>query len=294
MNATKKNIGAFVAAGLAALCWMFAAACGASSNSVGSDGDVSDGDTVDESESASDGDAIAEEEPALEGDAESAADGDVAPEEEANADGDLETETAEGDEAEPDAVEESESIETNALFSRPSDGTGNIIKSSWVDPNGTDSDMYAYDSFELAADASITKVSWQGGYFAPANYGKATNFTVTFYASLAGGSQPQVVNPQLPETYLAMYDVQGNAGETVAATISGTTIYNYEYVLPTPFQASANTKYWIRIEASMTTFPGWGITSGLGSGADGQYYNFSVLSASFRMIATGDLAFTLQ
>ena len=122
------------------------------------------------------------------------------------------------------------------------------------------SDFYAYDSFIVASNVPISEVRWRGGYAHGAMYSSnAWNFTITFFESIAGGSQPHVTNPQLPEFYLAKYTVGNGAGETPAGTFGGIAMYDYDYVLPTPFQATAGVKYWIRIEASQIGQPDWGL-----------------------------------
>lgn len=178
-------------------------------------------------------------------------------------------------------------------FTRPPTDTGALITSSWVNPEGSDADMYAYDSFVLDASAAITEVRWRGGNSYGALYGAVWNFSLTFYDSIAGGSQPHVNNPQLPEFYLARYFVGGTAGQTAVGTFGGTVMYDYHYVLPTPFQATAGVKYWLRIEASQIGYPDWGIATGTGAGADGKYFRFSTGAAMFQA-PPGDIAFTLM
>jgi len=168
--------------------------------------------------------------------------------------------------------------------------TGGLIASSWLDPNGSDADMYAYDSFFVASNTPITEVRWRGGYIYGAPYGRATNFTITFFESIAGGSQPYVHNPQLPEVYLAKYAVGGNGGETSAGTFAGTQMYDYSFTLPTPFQALAGVKYWLRVEASQIGYPDWGVA--VGTLGDGQHFGFSTGAARF-FYGFGDEAFTL-
>jgi subtilase family serine protease len=118
-----------------------------------------------------------------------------------------------------------------------------------------------------------------------------SRFTITFYESIAGGSQPHVTNPQLPQIYLAFYDVNGNAGEAAAGSFGGVTMYDYQYSLPTPFHVVAGTKYWIRIEASQIGVPDWGIARG--AGGDGTHFMFDTGAARFSTVA-GDVAFTLR
>ncbi|MFI5398452.1 MAG: hypothetical protein ACHQ9S_23205 [Candidatus Binatia bacterium] len=184
------------------------------------------------------------------------------------------------------------SFEANAdiAFERPPSPGGGLIVSSWVDPNGSDADTYAYDEFIVAADAAIAEVDWRGGYSLGAPYGPVTNFSVTFFDSIAGGSQPHLGNPQLEDTspiYLAKYYVGGNAGE---APVGASGLYDYRFVLPTAFHAVAGTKYWLRIEASQSTYPDWGIA--VGTGGDGNYFQFITGRASF-LFVSGDIAFTL-
>ena len=159
------------------------------------------------------------------------------------------------------------------VFSYPPSPSGGLVASSWVDPNGTDADMYAYDDFTLASTTAITEVDWRGGYIYGAAYGHAFDFSITFYDSIAGGSQPLCTNPQLPEIYLAYYMVGGTAGETPAGVFGGTPMYDYRFVLPTPFQAVAGHKYWVRIEGFQPTYPDWALS--VGTGGDGQHFNFS-------------------
>ncbi len=176
------------------------------------------------------------------------------------------------------------------VFSYPPDPAGGVIPSSWVDPNGSDSDMYCYDDFTIPSTLDITEIHWRGGYVYGAPYGRVFDFTVTFYASIAGGSQPDCGNPQLPEHYLAFYDVGGTAGETYAGTYGGVAMYDYAYVLPQPFHAIADTKYWVRVEGSQPTYPDWGMA--VGTGGDGQHFEFSTGAAMF-FFAPGESSFAL-
>ncbi len=181
--------------------------------------------------------------------------------------------------------------QATVVFSQPPSPSGGIILSSWVDPNGSDADMYAYDSFTLPADAAITTISWRGGYLYGGPYGRVFDFSVTFYESIAGGSQPHVTNPQLPEIYLAYYQVGGTAGEAPAGNVGGVQMYDYTYTLPTPFPATGGVKYWVRVEASQAGYPDWGMASG--TGGDGQHFAFSTGAARFSF-GQGDTSFSLE
>ncbi|MBS1721802.1 MAG: hypothetical protein JSS66_02220 [Armatimonadetes bacterium] len=183
------------------------------------------------------------------------------------------------------------SAQGSMLLDRPHDGTGGLINSAWVSPDGSDADMYAYDSFVLPTDANITEVHWRGGYIYGALYGKVTDFSVYFYATNQTGFEPYCGNPSIDETiYLKRYFVGNNAGETPAGSFGGTPMYDYQFTFPTPFQATAGVKYWIRIEGYQSAVPDWGIAKGLGG--DGNHFHFSTGAARF-YFAPGDPSFTL-
>lgn len=184
----------------------------------------------------------------------------------------------------------SAAVAQTVVFQQPPSAGGGVLVSSWLDPAGSDADMYVYDSFVLPAATAVTEVRWRGGYLYGAPYGHVTNFTITFYASTAGDTQPLCTNPQLPETYLAFFDVGGIAGETPAGSIGGVAMYDYDFVLPSPFMAAAGTKYWVRIEGVQIGYPDWGIA--VGTGGDATHFRFSTGAAQFSFGA-GDAAFTL-
>jgi hypothetical protein len=178
-------------------------------------------------------------------------------------------------------------LTVSPVYSQRWDGSGNLISSSWVDPNGSDADMYAYENFTLGAAAKIRQITWRGGYAYGAAYGKVNGFTVTFFDTNSTGTEPLVNNPQLPEIYLAKYYVAGNAGEQAVA---GTSLYDYKFALPTPFTVQAGHQYWVRIEASQPTYPDWGLATA--TGGNGHYFRFSTGLAMFQNVP-GDTSFTL-
>ena len=113
------------------------------------------------------------------------------------------------------------------------------------------------------------------------------DFSVAIYASITGGSQPDVTQPPLVE-----YLTGGNAGQTPAGTFGGVPMYDYAFVLPAQFQATAGTPYWVQIEAYQHGLPDWGITGG--SGGDGSHFlRYSVVGDIHYQIVQGDASFTL-
>ena len=66
--------------------------------------------------------------------------------------------------------------------------------------------------------------------------GPVLGFSIDIYASIPGGTQPDVVSPPL-----ATYYAGGDAGQTPAGTFGGTAMYDYRFTLPTPFDAAAGT-----------------------------------------------------
>ncbi len=185
-------------------------------------------------------------------------------------------------------------INTNVagvLISRPASTAGGLVLSSWVSPNGSSTDFYAYDDFTLPSTAAITEVRWRGGYASDGAYGPASDFTITFFASNATGTEPLVSPPDPSETFLAQYRV----GSDVSTTFVGkagldNVMYDYRYQLPTPFPAIGGTKYWLRIEAFQPVYPDWGIAAG--TGGDGVHFWYDTGTKTFRF-APNDTSFTL-
>jgi hypothetical protein len=172
------------------------------------------------------------------------------------------------------------------MYSQPPDPGGGLFQSS---RNGTDYDQYVWDNFMIPTSPVITEIQWRGGYD-PTKFGSGgpvLDFRVAIYPSIAGGSQPDVVNPPLVE-----YQTVGNAGETLAGTFGGTVMYDYGFTLPTTFQATGGTKYWLQIEASQGGIPDWGIAAG--TGGDGKHFlGIPVAGDISYYPVPGDAAFTL-
>lgn len=171
------------------------------------------------------------------------------------------------------------------VYSQPPGTAGVLLQSS---SNGTDYDQYVWDNFTLASSWAISEVRWRGGYD-PAKFGSGgavTDFVVSIYASLAGGSQPDLANR------LAQFHTGGSAGETLAGTFGGTALFDYAFILPTPFQAAAGTIYWLQIQAPQSGIPDWGIAAG--TGGDGKYFRrIAGAGDVFYQIVPGDAAFAL-
>lgn len=178
------------------------------------------------------------------------------------------------------------------LYDKMTASTNNIIQSAWWSPDGSDYDVYTWDDFTLGANSTINEVWWRGGN-AITGPGGITGFTVRFYNSLPGGSQPVI--SALPENetaadYLKGYSVNGLANET---PVAGTSLSEYHITLPTSLTLAGNTKYWVKITANMTSLPFWGLaqsTSSLGDGRNFRYFT----GGPYFQYGTGDLAFQLR
>jgi hypothetical protein len=179
------------------------------------------------------------------------------------------------------------------VFDQAHNGTGTVAKSSWYPPDGLDGDTYCWDNFTLASSAAITEVHWRGGYeLHPAGIGQSTvsRFDVSIYRSIAGNGQPDLGAGGL----LAHYPVTGNAGETVAGTFGGLVMFDYALTLPSPFQASGGTTYWVEVVASQAGVapsyaPDWGLALGTG----GNNSHFRKVTGGINQTIAGDLAFSL-
>ena len=170
----------------------------------------------------------------------------------------------------------------------PSPG-GGLLQSSLRDPDGSATDQWAWDGFQFGWTQTITEVRWRGGYD-PARLGSGGpvfDFTVDIYASIPGGTQPDISHPPLVH-----YDVGGNADETPADVLGGVQTYDYRFLLPAPFQAVAGAKYWVQIEAFQSGAPDWGFVKG--TGGDGQYFRRLAGGGGYiYQLAPGDAAYTL-
>lgn len=165
------------------------------------------------------------------------------------------------------------------IFEYPPDPAGGMGMSSWFPPNGSDNDIWSYEKFVLPTSVPITEVRWRGGY-QPAGYGQLTDFTVTFFASTApNGFSPDCGLPGEFEVYLAKYQVGGLAGQTYAGSFGGVAMYDYQFTLPTPFQATAGVTYWIRVEGETAGQPFWGVAAG--TGGNGAHVEFSTGTSVF-------------
>ena len=180
---------------------------------------------------------------------------------------------------------------TGTIYEQPVDPTGNLLLSSWLDPDGSDSDQYIWDSFTLQSNETITEIDWFGIYD-PLRFGAGgpvVDFRVSIFPSIAAGTEPDIANPPLVH-----YQTGGNAGEALTGTAGGGTLYAYAFSLPAPFVASAATKYWVQIQAFQHgSIPDWCLAPG--RGGDGRHFRRTggaggdILYRS----APGDAAFTL-
>jgi len=180
------------------------------------------------------------------------------------------------------------------VFSRPPSPTGGVNTSSWVAPDGSDSDMYAWDDFTLAATQTITEVRWRGGYEHAAPFGKVYDFRVSFFDSIAGGFQPYIV--ALPENEgqevtIASFHTNSAAEETYVGTVNGIAMYDYRFVLPQSVTLQGGVKYWFRVVGVQPVYPDWGVQTGLGG--DGSYFRYGTGLHMFQSIGH-DLNFSLH
>lgn len=181
------------------------------------------------------------------------------------------------------------------VYSQPPDPAGGQYKSAWFDPDGLDDDAYVWDSFTLEANTALTEVRWRGAY---TNYlsgaGKAPvyRFKVSIYASNVTGFEPDVTHPPLVK-----YTVDTNCGETPAGMAGGVAMYDYQFTLPSAFQAAGGVKYWLQIEASQGLTPvyhwppDWSIAKGTG-GNGAHFRRVGGTGGMFHSIS-GDCALTL-
>jgi hypothetical protein len=192
--------------------------------------------------------------------------------------------------APPLAVEATNGLaSTGILYNQPANPSGGLYLSALLEPDGSASDEWVWDDFTLGLTHAITEVQWRGGYDPNLNPGgPVIGFKIKFYPTNLTGLEPDVNNP------LVSYTLNDNAGETPAQVLGGVQTYDYHYVLPTPFQATAGTKYWVQIEGVQQGGIGGSPTWGLSAGMNGDGYRFRRYSnGGIYRIFPGDTAFAL-
>jgi hypothetical protein len=178
------------------------------------------------------------------------------------------------------------------VYSQPPNGALLPHQSSQLgyEQYGSDYDQYVWDNFMLSSTQAISQIGWRGVYNSGGYWGHGViDFIVGIYPSIASNTQPDPNNP------LVEYTLGGNAAETPAWTPGSVLMsqHDYTFVLPTPFTATAGTKYWVQIEAIQTGATDWGIVAGSG-GVGGHFYAIPGMGGNFNFhLGSGDAAFTL-
>lgn len=192
------------------------------------------------------------------------------------------------------AVAFAASTSAGEVYGKPPSKAGGINGSAWVAPDGSDSDLYAWDEFVLPATTTITEVRWRGGYSLGAPFGGVTDFRVSFFDSVVGGFQPLIValpEHEQQEITIATFHTLGNANETPSAILGGVQTYEYRFVLPVPVTLMGGVKYWFRVVGTQPVHPDWGLISGMGG--DGGHFRYSTGMHMFQNVPH-DLAFSLH
>ncbi len=180
------------------------------------------------------------------------------------------------------------------VFDQPAKPAGGQYKSAWYPPDGLDGDEYVFDNFTLASSVAINEIHWRGGYtnyLSGAGKSPVFDFDISIYRSIGSGGQPDLGTGGR----LAHYTVGGNAGETAVGIFGGVIMYDYDYVLPAPFQAAAGTTYWVQIEASQGVTPtfGWPPDWSWAAATGGNNAHFRRITGGPTQVLAGDAAFSL-
>ncbi len=117
------------------------------------------------------------------------------------------------------------------------------------------------DSFRLATAATIREIRWRGTF----SDSEPVGFTVRIFDRVPTGIPETTLPP------LVTYSITGTAGQTPAGTFNGAPMFDYRYVLPTPFAALGNNKvYWVEIAARQLGVPDW--SWAIAAGGDGGHF----------------------
>jgi hypothetical protein len=191
------------------------------------------------------------------------------------------------------------------VFDQSHDGSGTLHHSSRYQANGTDYDQFVWDSFSVTEAQAVTGIRWRGGYNPGWSYwaGQIANFRVSIYASVPGLAQP-FLGPGYPHTpaTLIAYDTGNKAGETSAGVFDGVEMFDYHFTLPTPFQAAADTLYWVQVEAEFVNgIPSWGFANGTPNGSHFRripnqadyYFQYAPGNAAFSIVTSDGPVYTI-
>lgn len=174
------------------------------------------------------------------------------------------------------------------LYSQSPRASGGLLRSSVRVTGRSDGDRWVWDAFTLQADSGITEIHWTGGYDPAGNGsgGPVVRFAIGIYATSKFVNEPDLSGP------LVVYSVEGDAGESSGPVLGNVQMYDYAFTLPTPFQVTGGTQYWVQIEAFQGgDLPDWGLTSG--AGGDGFYFRRVGGSVNLYQRVSGDAAFAL-
>jgi hypothetical protein len=115
------------------------------------------------------------------------------------------------------------------------------------------------DDFLLTNNSLITGVHWWGWFGGDLPWPNPIDINILFYDDDGTGTMPTGAGMEDPtSTALAVYTITEVYGIPVDPDDPFNCVYEYNITLPTPFYASADTKYWIAIQANLTWPPQWG------------------------------------
>lgn len=194
--------------------------------------------------------------------------------------------------------------QTTPIFAQAASPSGGGVKSAWFPPNGLDGDQYVWDSFTLGSSQTINEIHWRG-FYAYNSYGSpnipsapVSDFTISIYPT---SPYPGVNEPDIFARPIVQYSVGGNAGEALAGMAGGVPMYDYAFTLPTAFQVTAGTRYWLQIEASQGVAPStswppdWSLANA--TGGDGSYFmeivGGTLAGGNLYRSVSGDTTFSL-
>ena len=182
------------------------------------------------------------------------------------------------------------------IYSQPYANYEDTTWDSYTAPQTTPATTY--DSFVLTSSGSVTAVQWQGTYIDHNNLRNnptppdASSFTIGIWSDNNGQPGSQITSQTVPIeacNQTSLGTVGFNAFND--STTYQIAFFTYRAVLPTTFDATAGTRYWISIVGSCSqSTPIW---SWYASTADGSTTCIQDYGGN-RMTRPGDRAFALE
>lgn len=180
------------------------------------------------------------------------------------------------------------------VYSQP--GTASCVPNCSISQRDAVFGYATFDNFRLSTGASVTKVTWNGTYFGvlqrlndPPPTPTTTEWQLRFFSNAGGSPGTSLYSVSLPVASVTRTFLGSGTNQVGAYNLD---YYEFSAVLPTAFEAAANTDYWF----SPWSFSPDPYVSFLWSPSTLAYdgVSWAQNTAGYNQALTVDYAFTLE